>query len=330
MKVKNTILIISLFFSSINIYPNDAFVKAAGGNYAILGDKNTEIQMVSEKIKIDMYDRYYKMDITFLFFNNGGTATVKVGFPEYSWGLYGSTNIQDFQTFIGDNQMAVEYISNEPHKDEGSYDLEINAWYVKEVEFKSKEYVTSRVTYSAEYAHLGFHRGIQYLYGTGSTWKGVIGEMNIEITNHTDSWLGSFRFYIHDEQNNFQAFVNRIDEKIIINANDILPYKTDTFMLDFENRPVFYNDYSIRGNINGKVYSKNDLKLLTSNQLRLLRNSIYAHHNYQFKSKDLLDYFNDDSERSSEIFNERNFTEIENENLKNIIEEENSRKNGSV
>lgn len=41
--------------------------KSAGGNCTLLDSKNQNVKMVSEEIKIDLYDNYYEMDIIFYF-----------------------------------------------------------------------------------------------------------------------------------------------------------------------------------------------------------------------------------------------------------------------
>jgi hypothetical protein len=267
------------------------------------------------------------MDITFTFFNDGDTSEIKVGFPQYSWGLPEAGEIEDFQTFINNEKVDVEYIVTE--NQDKFYKMTINAWYVKDVVFNSKEYLQSQVKYSSEYVNWSFHRGVEYLFGTGSSWKDDIGEMDIEITNHTDYWIGRFDFKAKDKDSYSSMNISRNGEKINIKVHNIFPTINDTFMILFESKPVFYNDYSIWGNINGKIYETNNLKLLTNNQLKLLRNSIYAFYGYQFKDQYLSEYFenyfDNVNDKPSLPFSEENFSETEKVNLQNIINEERSR-----
>jgi hypothetical protein len=75
------------------------------------------------------------------------------------------------------------------------------------------------------------------------------------------------------------------------------------------------------------VFTQTELIYLSDEQLRLLRNSIYANHGYIFKSRELADYFAPFRlHRPNPSFSESEFSETEKTNLQNIIAEENWRK----
>jgi hypothetical protein len=308
-----------------NAYANDAWVNSAGGSYAVLEDKNQNIKMVSERIRIDLYDNYYEMDIEFYFYNYGNTVELMVGFPEYSYGTGQITNIRNFQTSINNMNVEVEIVQN------GNATAAINSgyrgihlWYVKNVVFAAGKYTVSRVRYRADYAGHGPYKGVEYLYGTGGTWNDKIDQMVIEITNHSNYWLTSFFFRTEHR-------LTRInDQTIEIQVNDVSPNLDDTFSISFSNFPAFeYPHYAVtetRWRLNREIIPNEELTLLNSEQLRILRNSIYAYHGYEFRSADLRNYFSRQNwYRINNNFTENIFSENERTNLENIIREESRR-----
>ena len=73
---------------------------------------------------------------------------------------------------------------------------------------------------------------------------------------------------------------------------------------------------------------RNKLKLLTLNQLRHLRNSIYARHGYTFKDPDMDKYFRkiERDYKPNPEYNEVDLTHFERENIEIILEYEKSLK----
>lgn len=302
-----------------NIYANDAWVRSAGGSYTLLGDNHQNVKMVSEKIKIDLYDDYYEMNIEFVFYNYGDTVELMVGFPEYSYGTGDVTNIRNFETSINNENVEVEMVEN---LDRSS---KIKLWYVKNVIFETDKYTISKVHYMADYAGHGSYEGVEYLYGTGSTWKDKIDQMAVEITNHANFWLHSVFFKTE------YALVRKNDETIEIRTNDISPDIDDTFSLTFSVFPAFemppFAVTETRWKLSREIISNEELILSNSAQLRILRNSIYAYRGYEFRSADLQNYFNSQYwYRINNEFTENSFSANEKTNLENIIREENRRK----
>jgi hypothetical protein len=319
----------------MNIYGNDSWVESAGGSFTIMDKKNNSVQMVTENIKIDLFDDYYEMDIIFKFFNSGETVDLNIGFPEYSYGTGTITNINNFHTSINDNIVDFEIL---PENNTGS---KIKRWYVKNVIFPHNEYLESRVKYQADYSNRGYDRSVEYLYGTGCTWKDAINSIIISITNHTVTWINKIEFETgywdsisrkKMEERYFPVNLERKDgEKIEITVNNIVPYKDDTFLLIFSDYPLFdpppFTVSERRWILRNKIFTNTELVLLSNEQLRLLRNSIYAYHGYMFKAIDLQEYFNNQPwYKINEEFSEILFTTNERINLNNIINEENRRK----
>jgi len=281
--------------------------------------------MVSEKIKIDIYNDYYEMDIEFTFYNFGDDIELTVGFPEYTYGTGNVTNIRNFRTSINNENVNFETAANSNISSRFDFGyIRINSWYVKNVFFGSNKYTISRVRYRADYANHGFSKAVVYLYGTGSTWRDNIDNISIEIINHTDYWLNSTFF------NSEYTLSRKNNETIEIHLNNVSPKIADTFSIDFSNMPAFMDplfgvsDYYWR--LNREIIPNSELELLNSQQLRILRNSIYAYHGYEFRSADLQNYFNSQGwYRINRNFSENSFSANERTNLDNIIREENRR-----
>ena len=306
-------------FVSYDLYANDAWVEAAGGSYRIMGEKNANIQMIREEIEINMYNDYYEMRIFFVFRNSGDDVILNVGFPEYSYGTQTIAEFSNFRSSINDNWVTVEKVNNDYNNNSW---IKINSWYVKQVEFRANSIVTSIVEYRAQYANSGPFNSVQYLYGTGGTWKDTIGEIKIQIKNHTDYWIRSFYSGITSS-----IKINNRDNIILIEALNVTPENYDTFSVTFGSEPLFMNYLDSSFVLNREIIKPENLILLTHEQLRLLRNSIYANHGYIFRSQDLIEYFDRFRlHKSNASFSENEFSEIERANLENIINQENRRK----
>jgi hypothetical protein len=334
--MKKTIFLFFLTLLFSKIYANDAWLTASGGNYSVKDNKNTDVQMVSEIIKINMYENYCEFDILFDFYNYGDTVTLSVGFPEYSWGTETPGKIRNFKSYINNRLVKFKYQNENNNFDKWNYTVMINGWYVKEVTFEHGQHLMSRVIYESDYAGAGYpHKAVDYLYGTGKTWKNEIGKMTIEITNNTDYWIKNFRLYDTNEERNPQVFNTKwINDKLIIELNNIIPSDINSrFSLIFSHVPAYSSAFDTDHYLllHEHVMDKEKWKYLTLKQLRIVRNSIYAHHGRIFQSQDLMDYFIN-NEWSSDWYNPNNsFSEgmlsnEDRENIKNIQDEENRRK----
>ena len=322
--MKKLVLLLFVLFVN-NLYANDSWVDSSGGSFALFNGKNPNVQMVSEAIKIDLYNNYYEMDIEFHFFNFGETAELQVSFPEYTWGTTSTKNFSNFETTVNNKKVDFEIIQNpnfSPVKNSNS-SINIKSWYVRNVVFEANNYTFTRVRYRANYSGAGPYDRIEYLYGTGSTWKDNIEQMNIVIINHTDYWLKEFNFpseYNLERKNN-----NTIE----IDIKNIAASINDTFGIIFRTFPAYETPlYSPqeRWRLRDELIPLDELALLNREQLRILRNSIYAYHGYEFRTTDLRNFFN--SQRWYKInnnFSENLFSANERINLEYIIREENRR-----
>jgi hypothetical protein len=164
------------------------------------------------------------------------------------------------------------------------------------------------VSYRANYAGHGPYFAVFYLYETESTWKNNIGQMTVEITNHTYYWLSSF--FIKQEY----TLERKNNETIVIQLNDISANINDTFYLSIPRRsPTFESPWLVISSgdwrLRNEIITEQELVLLNNKQLRILINSIYAYHGYEFRSTDLRNYFSNQSwYRINNNFTENSFS----------------------
>ncbi|GHV57459.1 hypothetical protein AGMMS49579_23350 [Spirochaetia bacterium] len=348
MKIKYLLCCLFIMTINVDLFANDAFVNVAGGTVTIIGDIETNVQMESEIIKINMYDTYYEVDVLFNFYNPGKEEIINVGFPQYSTSpvffQQEQENLYDFVTYINNEKVEAEFMPVERiyNPDIRNWEI-ISGWYIKKVTFPSNGTIETSVNYKTKYSPYGFGSMINYLYGTGISWNGPIGKMTIEIVNNTkDKWLTPRNLSIGNYS------MERNSNKIIITAENIKP-KTAYDTVDFiVQRTIYFypHDYSFFWDyLDEHIYTEKELLLLTDWQLCVLRNAVYAYHNYQFKTNELNELFYDDKNRRYNIysslpykgikeddykkipFSESSLNEIEKKNVTNISNEEERRRN---
>ncbi len=173
----------------------------SGGAQALTGPLT--VSMDSEVVKIILGKTSYVVDATFNFSNSGETVQLNVGFPKNGAGwmdnrFSSTSDFIKFETWVDGKQVKVTEQPNTASI-EGQYTLpelikhvkrtkktqqlymmaKDYRWMVKEnVPFPSKKITTTRVRYEAPYQNFGGQckGGLTYIYGTGSDWKGNIGE----------------------------------------------------------------------------------------------------------------------------------------------------------
>ena len=282
---------------SASAFSNDSRI-VLGSSVEIINNENTNIIMLEEEIKITLYGRYYEVDVSFDFFNDGDEENVLLGFPvwtvtydnpeEREW-----AKIRDFQSYIN-GELVTEYTTIE--ESEKNFQLTTTTWFVREVTFPKNSHTYSRVTYKAPYNMLGFKKGAGYIYGTGRNWKDSIGKMTV-IINHGDDTL--------IEDVNFGR--NRSYNELIWGESGTYKYVLENIEPDEkEGITIYVRRLSIFDEYKGQfgeswdgewIWNKNlleehsDTNLYTRNQLKLFRSFFYAMHGYNFENPLLKHYF---------------------------------------
>lgn len=346
--------LILLICSSFTLAANDAYVERAGGSIVPIDSPNAEshssITMKKESIKIDLNKDTYHVHVDFEFYNEGDETTINVGFPQWFYGTTEKANLLNFKTTLNNKNIEFTEVTNGITADAHAHKM-IDKWFVREITFPAKTITKTSVDYDCRYSHQGWNYGAEYLFGTGKTWNGPIGKQTIIITNNLSinyAINGSRVFFI--ENNKYSKVsdssnVKSAGKTFEIVRENISPEAFDSIEVELVPEFVFYSPQGFMDEddwiLNQKRLSKADTAFYTDEQLRLLRNLIFAWHGHIFKSKDINDWLEKNSVYSkwdgekyinaswytpTHKVDESEFSEIEKANLKIIQKEEAERK----
>jgi hypothetical protein len=344
--MKKKLISVFLFIIFTALYANDTFYYIAGGNLIPAEQNQTNVEMKEETINIELFDDHYTVTADFIFYNNGQDENLLVGFPYLLQTQQGgSTNasIYDFKTWVNDKLIEhTNYPIEIPEK--GNGEIVINSAFTKKVFFPSKEITKTKVEYKAGYGSAApSYRIASYYYGSGRAWYNSIGKMIINIKNKNskyDEWIYDIQMpqigYGNYSSNiPVENYVNWNNGYLQIQINTIEPNENDTIAI-WIGDPLWNIGPRIfrpeRFTYRTQLLSNRELAILSSSQLRILRNAFYAFYGYNFKDEYLKEYFrNFDKGNHSdsfpawyvlnEKFNENMLSEIERNNINRILEE---------
>jgi len=371
MKCLPVTLLIFFSFFSVAVQSDEALLEESSGCLAPVTGKSTNIRMVSEHVIIELGATNYTVDASFEFFNDGDTVTVLVGFPDFG---YGYTNVfrgvrmnDTFETWVNGESCVFRnapgrmkiHVHSVPEREivltnpdsldaahanlqkglnplgTGSSSVvfvEEMRWLVKDVTFPGGTTSRTRVRYTAVY---GNFRHLEYIYGTGRTWKGSIGRAEFVIRTSPEIWMQAAPQFARgggftNTRNFEKRRIGEYEHEYIL--TDVEPFENDVFR-------IFVNDRSLKiieqpwesyGNFDfaGKPVDEDFLDILSLAQLRLFRNAFYAFHGKVFNSSDLDRYFrNTYWYKPTDDYRESDLSDIERENVRKIIEKERWLKN---
>ncbi len=340
MKLKKILTISLSIFICFNCFGNDAFIYVGGGSVipidSPLSSSNESISMKNEVIKIDLQKDFYHVHVDFEFYNEGKSQSVNVGFPQWHYGTMEQKDFRNFSTTVNGKKVDFEIIQD-GNKTPAHQNDRISQWFVRKIDFPSQKTTRTSIDYECEYGHAGYWKSVEYLFGTGRTWKNPISSQTIEITNNlgADSIINAERtFFIESDKYNRAdscAEITNKNGKIIIKRNDVSPDFFDEFL--FEIKHNYYYDWpedflsEENFTLANKRLTHKELVYFTDEQLRFTRNAIFARHGNIFSSADLKKYFSSLSwYKPTHKVELSELTQIEAENVKAIQEEEKSRK----
>ena len=322
-------LLLSCIFAGL--YANDTFFYIAGGNIIPVEQNQTNVEMKEETINMELFDSYYSITVDFIFYNNGGDENLLVGFPYLlqKQGGMTITSIYDFKTWV--NDVLVEHSNNSIKiSEQGVFERIANHAFTKNVNFPSREITRIKVQYNADYGEVPYEIMASYYYGSGRPWDKNIGKITINIRNNInkfDAWIYQFdipRINASDHIK-WQGDTMRITlENVEPEEDDILQIYLADRLWDYYPPVLTANRFRDRAG----VLDRSKLSLLSSAQLRLLRNAFYALYGYNFRDENLKSIFMDVFKGFYIVnsnFNENLFTEAERRNINMILEEERRR-----
>lgn len=166
----------------IESYANDRGIEGIGGTLKIIKGEHKYIQMVSEVIKMDIYDTYYDVNVDFVFKNQSKSSQmVKMGFPENGHGDISAlerknkTGFTKFVTSINGKKTTAKRVLVK-----GGVEEFYESYWVKDVFFKANEKLNIHVEYRAKMGSAVpvDNESISSIFVeynfTGGNWKGKI------------------------------------------------------------------------------------------------------------------------------------------------------------
>ena len=313
------------------------FYHVSGGNIIPAENNATNVEMREEIIVVELFDEYYKTTVDFSFYNNGDAEQLLVGFPYLYEGEENQSGIYDFKTWV--NGALAEHANSFINPPENPSEREaqkarVNYAFTKNVQFAAKSFTQTKVAYNARYGKNGAYQIASYLYGSGKGWHGDIGKITIRIKNHTAKWI--YAVNMPNMETQFSKtqnidLTNKIrwnTEALEIMLQNIEPDETDIIeiqmgipLFDFGPK-ILPQSFLYRT----KVFEKNELAFLSKAQLRILRNLYYAFYGYDFKDKELKEYFlRQQWYAVNKNFSEALITETERKNIQIIQDAEKTR-----
>ncbi len=311
-------IIFLLLIQVVILYANDTAVKGAGGTLRIKEEK-VGISIENEIITVNLYQDHYKIIVRYNFLNLGEQKEIKTGFPDYKYGTQKTSPIRNFRIYYGNgNEIQTEY--NSSTEELNDY-LKILGWYSKTILFKEKMITTIQLEYEADYGIYGYSDSVEYLLGTGRTWDDSIDNLTIRIINNADLWIDNVKIGRREKiLYDYHYIADGIYE---ISAKNYEPNIDDTFTITFSKAPLYENTgrgiSDRRFLLKDADFTEQNLYFLSRNQLKILRNSIFAYRGYSFKSEYLNDFFNDTYWYTPiSNFSESIFTDTEKANIQLI------------
>jgi len=270
----------------------------------------------------------------------------------YGGGSYSLTLIpDDFQMFDNDRKMSFlisyqnRYYSVADSQKESAYEPSYIHFSLQFTPHESKTIIIKYKNDSDYYRSVGnsyAEKTVGYIFNTKSNKKKVL----YSPVSDNYIFLVDFLFFQNESYsiaNNFSRIYENDDflwtlgvpdniYKVFCRQNYFCPSQ------DFSYYHLLYNIHNFEENVylgfrdknlSKELLSKSDLFTLSKRQLSILRNSFYARHGYNFKNKELREYFEANCrEQGVEYkvnpkFSESVFNEVERKNIELIKEMEN-------
>lgn len=261
----------------------------SSGQLVPTDESGIDIEIREEIISIILEEYGYKVTTDFSFYNNGKSTTLGIAFPLFPFGDFGYGTISDFKCWTDhvetEFQSPMVSVIWEPKAEQ------VNYAFPQAIVFPEKAVTKTRISYWSTY---GFEDPdyllMNYLYGVKNKWKNSIGKVVIRIQNKTQLRTPQ-TIYL---PNNVK--VKKINSNTWQFVAQNVPIENDTESITIILGNIFQDDGPARMTKDrffacNETITAKDLRWYTNDQLRLLRNAIYAFHGYPFESYDLIELF---------------------------------------
>ena len=306
-------------------------VRGKGTAAASAPEQECAVKPKDGVIDIVLNDKFYEIVTDFVFYNPGQTAMASIRCPVFEPTAYRHEKIYDIHCWA--NGRKIEY--EEPPEDlylSAAVPADQKNAFTGRILFNGKAYTHTKLSYKADYGYDSVGYVVTCFYGTGiaanysiekltlrirnnmkydRVYAVEMGAANIEkdfIRSHDNTYAAVFTFLKQERPAMFQIFIKDI-------ADDTGP----------QNFPAYFRFNKYKTNAEDLFWYRKD-------QLRVIRKTIYALHGAEFKSQDLIDLFSDWGKywsspyKINPNFSEEDFSDIEKENIKILLAEEEARK----
>lgn len=323
--MKTTVITLLFTIFTYSLFGNDGVYLNRGG--IIYSTKETRISLDKEILSFTVRDKIAQVDILFEF-NNPEKEERKllVGFQaptshgDVSDELSNRNQIKDFRILKDGTllpyrlkaALGVDGELKEPKEFHFSQRETGLFVYLFEVTFKPG---TNKINHSYSFPasnNVAFDQIYNYILTTGARWaNGVINDLTIQMDMGANQY-----FFVHDTfgpkanwsvigtgkvtNKKFYHFdtdsctmVRVLSGKLQIDIKEFQPTKNIEFGT-INDHSFIHRTTDLAKILNGEVAEPGRLTLdgiYSKDQLRLLKNSVYAQYGYNFKSKELQDYF---------------------------------------
>ncbi|TVQ40476.1 MAG: YARHG domain-containing protein [Spirochaetaceae bacterium] len=283
-RIAALVVVLLMLWYAPSLSANEAFVETAGGTVGLRDPRETTVELIAQTIRLYLRSTHYYADISFVFRNDGPTTRHELGFPRFGYGAPAEP-FGDFRTWVNDQPVWVDELP-----DRTGIDPRIRSWFVKQVEFPAGKLTATRVRFRAAYGRDRLLRTVEYLYGTGRSWSGPIGAITVQVHNEAELWVDSYTFA--GDLDSVLISIGKRDFEIQTEA--VEPDHDDVFRLGLEPVPWWLRTTPSEGDMWAFEYLElkpDYLRLLTLEQLRLLRNTFFARRGFDFCDGPLGDFF---------------------------------------
>lgn len=194
MRVKLHIpLILSLSLVASLASADDGGVRGVGGSMELIHPEHSSVRMVRETVGVKLSGQDPRVRCVFVFKNEGKAATVKMGFPEVSYGEPANpaskhSDLRGFKSWVDGKQVKTRLVLSKKNRER---DQNFRAWHVKDVPFAAGQTRTVVDEYTGGMGNeVGGYTWFWYTLISGASWKGKIGEA--KITVDTSSMLEQY------------------------------------------------------------------------------------------------------------------------------------------
>lgn len=303
------------------------------GNAAVaVTEKDFSIKPKDAVIDVVLNEKFYEVITDLIFYNPGQTVEVPVRCPFPTAEVYRHDKIYDVQCWANGRKVDYEEEPADLYLSTAAVPADWKNTFTGRVSFGGKTYTHTKISYKSDYGYDAVGYVVTCFYGTGINDDGLIEKLTLRIRNN----MKYDRVYAVEMGNKDieKDFVRSGDNAFVAVFTALKPNSASMFRIFIKDIADDTGPQSFPAYFRFNKYKTNagDLFWYRKDQLRVVRKTIYALHGDVFKAQDLIDLFSEWGKywsrpyKVNPDFSEEDFSDIEKENIKILLAEEESRK----